>query len=294
MFSENGRISEVLPSGVKRELFSIASSRKGGYLGFSELRLSVGCRSSVVSRGERIYLGSRISPSDIGEVVRRICKGALYAYRDTITEGYLALEGGVRVGVCGHARYEGDRLVGISDISSLVFRIPTATSELIDQLIEAFNESRRGMLIYSKVGGGKTTALRSLVSAISVGKGAMRVAVVDERCEFSPEECARCGVDLLRGYKRALGVEIALRSMAPEVVVIDEIGARREAEAMIDSMNSGVRILASAHAASLSELKRRSSLIPFFEHGIFDTYIGIFNTDGVFRCEISREGGENA
>ncbi len=277
------RIFNILPSAVSGELRRIAASRR---IGFSEIHLCVGTRSSVSFLRERIFLSSGVSVDDMRAVVIRLCRGALYAYRDTITDGYICMEDGIRVGICGQARYEAGRLVGVSDISSLVFRIPASDSSLTGELFSAFSECGQGMLIYAVAGGGKTTALRSLASRLAEGKRGARICVIDERCEFSVEECARCGIDLFRGYKRSDGMNIALRTMAPDIIAVDEIGGRDEAEDMLDSLNSGVRIIATAHAASLEELKRRRSIEPFIKYGIFDRFVGIYNEGGVYRCRV--------
>ena len=275
------RIFNILPQAMSGELRRIAASRR---VGFSEFHLCVGSRSSVSYLRERIFLSSALTPDDMRSVVMRLCRGALYAYRDTITDGYICMEDGIRVGICGQARYESGRLVGVSDITSLLFRIPSSDSSLTGELYSAFSECRQGMLIYAVAGGGKTTALRSLTSRLAEGKRGARICVIDERCEFSVEECSRCGIDLFRGYKRSDGMNIALRTMAPDVIAVDEIGGRAEAEDMLDSLNSGVKIIATAHASSLEELKRRRSIEPFFEYGIFDRFVGIYNEGGVYRC----------
>ena len=272
----------ALPPFLRSEIKRVCRMRRGGESSVGEIHLSVGKRSSVLSHGERIYLSSRVTEDDMRVVFDGICGGALYVHRDTIKDGYVSLGGGIRVGVCGRARYESGRLVGVSEVTSLVFRIPSAESSVTDELLSLWEGAERGMLIYAPPGGGKTTALRSLVSRIGRSR---RVAVVDERCEFIAEECAEWGIDLLRGYKRADGVEIALRTLAPEVIAVDEIGARQESEAVVDSLNSGIRILATAHASSEEEVKRRGSLAPFFKYGIFDVLVGIFNTDGVYRVK---------
>lgn len=277
------RIFNILPSAVSGEIRRISASRR---IGFSEIHLCVGARSSVSYLRERIFLSSEVSADDMRAVVVRLCRGALYAYRDTITDGYICIEDGIRVGVCGQARYEAGRLVGVSDISSLLFRIPSSQSSLSSELVSAFSECRQGMLIYAVAGGGKTSALRSLASRLAEGKHGARVSVIDERCEFSVEECARCGIDLFRGYKRSDGMNIALRTMAPDIIAVDEIGGRGEAEEMLDSLNSGVRIVATAHAASLEELKKRRSIEPFIEYGVFDKFFGIYNDGGVYRCRV--------
>ena len=260
------KILDILPASAASEIMRVMSGRKGV---FSELHLCIGTRSSLLFGRERIYLSARISDEDMRSVMNKLCRGALYAFRDTITEGYISMEGGVRVGVCGQARYENGVLVGVSDISSLNFRIPTASSSVVNELYNAWKSSDGAMLIYSKPAGGKTTALRSLTSRLIESKTVARVSVIDERCEFMEEECKRLGVDLFRGYKRADGMQIALRSMAPQIMIVDEIGGISESEQMLDSLNSGVGIIATAHADSLSQLLKRRSFEPFLKHKIF-------------------------
>ena len=92
----------------------------------------------------------------------------------------------------------------------------------------------------------------------------------------------------LRGYGRYDGMEIALRTMSPDVIVIDEIGSRGESERMLDHLNSGVRLLATAHAQSARQALLRPGVQVLIENGIFDVLFGIFNTDGTYRCEIER------
>ena len=275
-----------LPERVGRELLRIAHTRRGGVGEISEIHITLGRRSSALIGGERVILGVKLTSHDMDITVHRVCGGAIYAHRDTISEGYVSLRGGVRVGICGRARYESDRLVGVSDVSSLVFRIPTATSSLRDELFSAWQGTRRGMLIYSPPGVGKTTALRTLVGMIAEECPFERVAVVDERCEFSVDECRRLGVMLLRGYKRADGMEIALRTMSPTVIAVDEIGARRESDAMIESLNSGIRLIATAHAKERAELGSRGGVEPFLRVGAFDVFFGIFHTDTGYSCKI--------
>ena len=275
-----------LPQNVRQALFHVARTRKGGIDDVSELHLTIGRRSSVKIGGERIFIGADVSSSDMEATVYRLCGGAVYAHRDTITDGYISLVGGIRVGVCGQARYESGRLVGVSDVSSLVFRVPTARSSLAESLYSAWQGVRCGMLIYSPPGVGKTTALRTLVGMIGERCTDERVAVVDERCEFSVDECRNIGVMLLRGYKRADGMEIALRTMSPTVIAVDEIGARSESDAMTQSLNSGVRLIATAHASTRSELERRGGFAPFIKACAFDVYFGIFHTDKGYSCKI--------
>ncbi|MBE6644281.1 MAG: AAA family ATPase [Ruminococcaceae bacterium] len=269
------RLFVHMPIQLANEINRICRSRGVEFCGISEIRLRAHGRSSVIILGERIFLSARISNEDVTRTFFLICEGSVYAQRESIKDGYVTLSDGVRVGICGQARYDGGKLVGVSNVTSLVFRIPTAKNADVTALYSAWSGCKRGMLIYSPPGVGKTTALRALSAMIGTGRYAEQVAVVDERGEFIFEDYKNASVDILRGYKRADGMEIALRTLSPSVIVVDEIGRVTEAEAMLESLNSGVRVLASAHAGSYSELKNRESVKPFLNSKIFDVYAGI-------------------
>lgn len=283
------KILSYLPRRIGEEILRLSSSRGVGISGISELRLRACGRNSIIIAGERLFLSTPSCFEEVNRTFSLLCEGAVYARRDGIRDGYISLPRGVRVGVCGTARYDAGRLVGINDISSLVFRIPTGAFWGVGPLYEAYKKCERGMLVYSLPGVGKTTALRVLTSLIGGGRSAEQVAVIDERCEFIAEDYKNSSVDILRGYKRAEGMEIALRTLSPDVIVVDEVGRKREADAMLESMNSGVKILASAHAGNYGELRRRATLLPFIESGVFDVFVGIVLRDGCRHFSVERE-----
>ena len=97
--------------------------------------------------GERIFLSSRPSAEEMKSSVAQICGGALFAHRSSISEGYVTLADGVRVGRVGQARDERGELIGVSEVTSLVFRIPTGKCAFSERLLEEFASVERGMLI---------------------------------------------------------------------------------------------------------------------------------------------------
>lgn len=282
------KLLEFIPLAIAAELMRLCSSRGAQISDISELRIRAHGVSSAVICGERIRLLSGLSSQDVKKCFLNLCDGALYAHRDTIREGYVTLPSGIRVGICGEARYEGGSFVGVSEVSSLVFRIPTHASSNASSIYEAFCGAKRGMLIYSPPGVGKTTALRTLVSLMGAGREASQVVVVDERREFMPEEYKSASVDILRGYRRAEGIEIALRVLSAEIICVDEIGTAREAGAILESLNSGVKFIATAHASSYGELKKRANIKTLLDAGVFDVYVGLTLENGARRAEIMR------
>lgn len=255
-----------------------------------EIHISKGSGSCVRFPSRRSFLGIRLSGAELEGIFTALTGGALYAHRSTVSEGYIALKGGVRVGVCGQARYEGERLIGISDVTSLLIRIPCSECSFTDELYDAFSDTVRGMLIIAPASGGKTTALRALIRKLS-RDGGKRISVIDERGEVDSDDFSELDVDFFKGYKRGEGMRIALRVMSPEVIAVDELGASEESVEMLESLLSGVKFIATAHGSSFEEIKKRKNLEPFFNLGIFDTLARIFNTDTGFRCEIMREEG---
>lgn len=288
MISKYDEIYSALPPALLSEIKRIASGFSGGLSSVSEIRVLRGTGSSFIMRGTRYKLCTAVGEEKMNEVFFKICSGAIYAHRDTVSEGYICTPSGVRVGVSGTARYDGGRIVGISDVNALVFRIPTSESSLKNELYEAYSRCESGLLIYSKAGVGKTTALRTLVSVIADLEPRENVVVVDERCEFDTDDCCKHGVMLLRGYDRARGLDIALRTLSASVIVIDEISGIENNGEILSSLLSGVKFIATAHAGHLGELLNRSVIRPFVEMGVFDVFFGIRYTDRGYSCEVEK------
>ena len=263
-----------------------------------EIRLRRGRRASLTLPGKNLILNTVLDGAELDGTLTGMCSGSLYAYSDTINKGYVSLPDGVRVGVCGRANCEGERMIGVHEISSLVIRIPHRARRLGDVVCRLLHEfgRERGVLVYSPPGVGKTTLLRGVISLLSSGDQPLRTAVVDSRGEltFSVGGSDLC-VDVLSGYPRALGIEIATRTLSAEVIVCDEIGDYTEAMALVSSHNCGVPLIASAHAGSVEELLRRTGIMLLHEANLFGAYVGIrraanggFDYDVHYRDQLDR------
>ena len=282
------RVLKMLPERLKNEISSLAYARSGGIGGIREIALRSVGRSYVTFADGVIPLFTAVGSDEIEKIVFELCDGALYAFRDTIREGYIPFSDGVRVGVAGVARYEEGEVVGITGFGSLLFRIPTGECAFREDIVSICDGGiGRGMLIYSPPGVGKTTALRVLAGHIGSGAFAKRVTVVDERREFIPEDYAGCRVDILVGYRRAEGIEIATRTMSPDVILTDELSGD-DAVGVSGVLRSGVPLIASAHAADYSELTKKPSLIPILDSGVFSIAVGISRTGMGYSLKVDR------
>ena len=279
-------VTDVLPESVMRALpYRLSDEIRGTSHSRSieEIRMRAGRRCSLVVSGKNVMLDTVLERGEIESVLEGMCQGSLYAFSETINQGYISLPDGVRVGVCGRAGCEGGRIIGIYEISSLSVRIPHRSRPLgaeICRLLESFDRTS-GVLVYSPPGIGKTTLLRSVAVMLSSGgwrEGAdpLRCVVIDTRGElsFASEGRDLC-LDVLSGYPRRQGIEIATRCLNAEVIICDEIGDYEEAMSLVASHNCGVPLIASAHAGSVEQLLSRTGLRLLHEARIFGAYVGL-------------------
>ena len=281
-------VLEFIPARVAEEILRLAMGRRDGLSGIREIRIRRNGVCTLTLGRENIPLISRINGNEMERIVEGITGGALYAHRDSIAEGFISLPRGIRAGVCGSAAYDEDRLVGISNMSSVLFRIPTGECAFADRLYDVYlGGIGRGLLIYSPPGVGKTTAIRRLAYMIGGGNNHKKVAVIDERGEFDENDYINCSVDILRGYKKRVGIEIATRTLSPELIIIDEIGAE-ESESILAAIKCGVPIVATAHAGDKDELLSRSALKRLFDSAAFSLLLGISFKEGEYLLSVDK------
>ena len=280
-------IENILPLSVCKEI-ELLGNRYGC---IEEIRLRCNRCASVSVCGKNILLSSVLTREEMDSFISAICRNSLYAYRDTINNGYVTLEGGLRVGLCGRATIDDGKLLGIYDVSSVNIRIPHAIRNVGEPICRMLRSGRdsRGVLIYAPPGEGKTTLLCAVCAKMAGGDMPLRVVIVDTRGEISASlNDRRLCIDVLSGYPRGLGIEIATRTLSAQLIVCDEIGGEKEAEAIISAQNSGVPFVASAHADNILGLLKRSAIAKLHMARVFGTYVGIKRSDdGVFTYTVS-------
>ena len=201
-----------------------------------------------------------------------VCGYSVHSFSESIANGFVPMPGGHRAGVCGTAYTDSDGMFTLKNITSINLRVARTTLCACDaRLIPLLRAARVGLIVAGEPGSGKTTLLRAILAQLShLGR---KAAVVDERCEIAPVGpagfCSPPPVhcDVLSGYPKHTGMQHALRALAPDVLMCDEVGAVEEIDAIAQAANAGVGLVVTMHAPDPAALRRRPQYAALMQTG---------------------------
>lgn len=238
-----------------------------------ELRLRLGMAPELVLGTGSVWLKRPVTGADINHCINMATQYSPWT-SESMTDGYITAAGGHRIGLCGRWALHGGSLKSMQAVTSLCIRV----ARDVDGISGTVGLSGDSLLIIGRPGVGKTTFLRDLIRTVS-DRGEGCVAVLDERGELFPSDrdgfCFPPGkrTDVLSACKKSVGLELALRTMGPAVIALDEIANREECMALTHAAWCGVRLLATAHASSREELLHKPLFCPILEGCIFTALI---------------------
>ncbi len=276
-----GKILSILP---ERYTFAYGRLPENDKKSLSEIRIRSELPCSFTSMSGNIVMCDenggmiRSHPEEIALIMQNACDGSVYSRTHEIKNGYISYCG-TRIGLCGSGMNVDGEYTGQRCITSLSIRIPVYAPDAADSV---FGYIRRkgicdsmGILAVSPPNLGKTTFLRAFAKGMSDTSPygfSRRVCVIDERGELcGGMDFSSCLIDVISGVPKIKALEIAIRTLSPEIVVFDEIGNERETELLSSAFSGGVHIAASVHGSGISDIVYNKGIRSTFSKGVFRT-----------------------
>lgn len=256
-----------------------------------EIRLRMGRKPTLVlPEGEKeIPESGEVTEEALERLVEIASRWSLHTVLEQLRAGYLTVEGGHRIGLCGGVVCEGGKVQNLCHLSGVNLRIARQIRGVACSVVDRLWKEGRlnNTLILAPPGAGKTTLLRDLIRCISEGESGpgLRVAVADERGELAAAWQGRAQMelgrrtDVLSGCPKAVGIPMLLRGMNPQVIAVDEITVQEDIQAMEQAVGCGVSLLATAHGGGTEDLRHRPIYREMMDKEIFQTVITICATE---------------
>lgn len=289
-------IMAILSDRVRKEATDLKEFQSGEQI--QEIRIKANKPLMFISNNKEIRTSYISSTEDIRQIVQRISSYSIYAFEDEIRQGFITIQGGHRIGLCGTCVTDKSSVKTIKYISSVNIRIARDVKGCGSKIIPYIVNRERVMntIIISPPKCGKTTMLRDITRQLSEGIPSLRVAgknvtVVDERSEIAacyrgiPQMDIGIRTDVLDNCPKSEGIIMAIRSMAPAVVICDEIGTPKDMESIVAALNSGVSVITTIHGFNEKDLSERPVFIPILENKVFDRAVILSAKRGVGTIE---------
>ncbi len=209
------------------------------------------------------------------EIVFSLSRRSIHTYQDMIAKGFIPLKGGCKAGVGGCAVMKNNEVYSVSPFNCVNIRVSRDYRGCASEVLKFTGECTSYLIVGTPLSG-KTTVLRELCRYYSEENlfSPKKVAVIDERDEiasasFGAGKNLGIRTDVLSLYPKAVGANIALRTLSPDIIMLDEIGGEDEAEVLLSSMRSGVGVIATAHGDSFEEVIKKPNIKKLTDAGVF-------------------------
>ncbi|WP_077618755.1 stage III sporulation protein AA [Bacillus sinesaloumensis] len=257
-----------------------------------EIRIRVSRPLEIIENGIPVYHNYHVTGEDAIQLLNKLGQYSIYTLEEELKRGYVTIQGGHRVGLAGKVITENGMVKAIRDVTSFNIRIAKQKIGVAVPLAPyLFDTYWKNTIIIGPPQTGKTTLLRDLARMISSGiesRGipALKVGIVDERSEIAgcvkgvPQVTLGPRVDVLDACPKAEGMMMMIRSMSPDVLIVDEIGREEDSQAIMEAVNAGVSLIVTAHGHQISDLTKRPSLERIINAGVIERFVELSRTKG--------------
>lgn len=227
--------------------------------------------------------------SEVKEIFNRMCRFSVYSHTESIANGFITLENGCRVGVYGTAVTDDAKIKSVRNIKGLNIRIAGYYIGISQQISQIYKSGPANTIICGAPSTGKTTMLKDLCCTLS-DTMLYKMCVIDERAEF---DSCYMGIltDVLTSYPKHTGIQIAVRTLSPDIVVCDELGTLKEASAVVEGLVCGVNFIMTIHASSMDELLKKEQFRLLMEKSVIDYCVFIGSKCSIEDIYSFRENG---
>lgn len=244
-----------------------------------EIRFRIGFPVKIKYKTSTYYLSNNgtsldynnsiyCNEKDIEYIINFATEHSIYAFNDRIKEGYLTIENGIRIGICGECVYSNSHLQTIKNFTSLNVRISHEIFGCSDKIFDIIynNGTIYNTLIVSVPFLGKTTLLKDISRKFNK-INQYSVLIIDERGEF--ENIKGENIDSIKYCNKNYAFNNAIRTMTPEIVITDELITENDWKCAKNAISSGIKIVASCHSGDIVQLSNKE----YFIKNIFARYV---------------------
>lgn len=282
-------ILNFLPKNIAHLISQIPPRQKEE---LEEIRIRINRPIEMTMKGAPRFLSYIIKPDDAFHLMNKISHFSIYTLEEELKQGFITVSGGHRIGLAGKVILEDGKVKAIRDISSFNIRIAREKVGIAEPIIPyIFQGNWMHTMVIGPPQTGKTTLLRDIAriassGSITRGIQAQKVGIVDERSEIAgcvngiPQLTFGDRIDVLDACPKAEGMMMMIRSMSPDILVVDEIGRKEDAEAVQEAVHAGIKLMMTTHGTSMDEIKNRPSLRNIIEQKIFQRFVVLSRSSG--------------
>ena len=215
-----------------------------------------------------------------------LCDYSIHNNIENLKKGFLTLSNGARVGVASTAVCDENGYVSVKDIVALNIRVPQEVKGCCSRILNLlYTNDLPSIIVAGKPNSGKTTLLRDIARMLSSGHNGIyrKVAIIDERNEFAAKNETNISMDLgintdvLTSFSKSVGIELATRTLSPELIICDEVATDKELESILYAFSSGVSFALSVHISDKDDLLTKPIIRTLLETREFSYIIFLDN-----------------